>query len=155
MKLTFEIHGTHEGDHHALPKIKLTRAQHWLPKAQQYVAWKRHVCAALSEALKKAPQQYNAQGDLIVSAYPQEITGRKQIEIPKATHCRMDIVISFKNGRHADPENIFGSIADAIFHNDARLRGSFDFLENQPTAKVTVTITAELEKNLTAKRGTI
>lgn len=159
MNLTFEIVGTHEGDNHALPKAKLTRGQQWTEKAQRYAAWKRHVVDAFIQAARKAKLEQSVDKRLVqVSLYPSEVTGRKPIEILKAAHCRMEIFISFKNGKHADPENIFGSIADALFHNDARLRGSFDFSENEPKAKVSISIVALPEKEMSdsaQKNGTL
>jgi hypothetical protein len=159
MNLTFEIVGTHEGDNHALPKIKKTRNSYWTPEAQRYTAWKRHVVDAFIQAARQARIEQSVDKRLVqFSLYPPEVTGRKPIEILKAANCRMDIFISFKNGRHADPENIFGSIADALFQNDARLRGSFDFSENDPKAKVRVSIRATPEKEMSKsaqKSGTI
>ena len=38
----------------------------------------------------------------------------------------MDIQIWWKNEAHADGENVFGSIADALFKNDKKLDGSFE-----------------------------
>jgi hypothetical protein len=36
-------------------------------------------------------------------------------------------VIFWANEKHADPENVFGSIADALFENDNHVAGSFTF----------------------------
>lgn len=59
---------------------------------------------------------------------------------------RMDILIRWKNGTHGDPENVFGAIADALFHQDKYLAGSFDWdRKEKGSGKVEVTIT--LEKN--------
>lgn len=149
MILEFDIVGTHEGDVHALPKIKKTRAQHWTKEAQRYVAWKRHVQAAFFEAAKRDKiEQSVAQRLVQFCLYPPEITGKKPITLHPEAYARMDIDIAFKNRKHADPENIFGSIADALFHNDVRLRGSFDFSENEPKARVRVRITITDEKEM-------
>ena len=154
MNLEFEIVGTHEGDNHALPKIKKTKAQHWTKEAQRYVAWKRHVQTAFTDSVKgKNFEQSDAQRLVQISPYPPEITGRKQITITPAAYCHMEIFICFKNRKHADPENIFGSIADALFHNDARLRGSFDFSENEPKARVKVRIAIASEEEMKQKNN--
>jgi len=39
---------------------------------------------------------------------------------------KMAIVIRWKNNAHGDAENIFGSIADALFSQDKWLDGSFE-----------------------------
>ena len=55
---------------------------------------------------------------------------------------RMDIVIYWRNDVHADPENVFGSIADALFFQDKYLTGSFDFSEEMSeSARVEVLVT--------------
>lgn len=154
MNLEFEIVGTHAGDFHALPKIKLTKAQQWTDKAQQYAGWKRHVQAAFFQAAKQNKiEQSDAQRLVQFCLYPPEITGKKPITLHPEAYARMDIDIGFKNRKHADPENIFGSIADALFHNDVRLRGSFDFTENEPKARVRVRITIADEKEMNAKKA--
>lgn len=47
---------------------------------------------------------------------------------PKA---RMDVKIYWANEKHADPESVFGSIADAIFENDRHLDGSFKAIHSK------------------------
>lgn len=149
MKLTFEIVGTHEGDNHALPKIKKTRNSYWTPEAQRYAAFKRHIEDAFIRAAKEQKTEQSVDQRLVqLSLYPRDITAKKPIMLHPAAHARMDIFIVFKNRKHADPENIFGSIADALFQNDARLRGSFDFSENGPNAKVRVSISVTDEKEM-------
>ncbi len=55
---------------------------------------------------------------------------------------RMDIKIFWKNGAHADPDNVFKGIADALFKNDKFLDGSFEsYYSPEEIGKVEVTIT--------------
>lgn len=145
MEITFTIYGTPEGDNHALPKLKMTGRQHWTDKAQRYVAWKNFVEQEFQKAAKQKdlrdPREFKESTEhAIVALYPRAITGKKAITIQPGAYCHMAIFCNFKNKKHADPENIFGSIADALFHNDARLRGSFDFTEDAVKASVRVTI---------------
>jgi len=66
----------------------------------------------------------------------------KPITLDKDAKARMDIKIYWNSKVHGDPENIFGSVADALFKNDKNLAGSFDFeYSKDGTARVEVKIT--------------
>lgn len=106
----------------AVPKLKMTGRQHWTPKAQNYVAWKKTVASACSRELDRLGV-YADWYDRFAEVKPIQ-TGKEKI--------RMDIMIRWKNHAHGDPENIYGSLADAIFKQDKYLAGSFDF-EEKPT----------------------
>lgn len=141
MQLKITVHGTQDGDKNAQPKAKLTKGQQWTPKAHKYAAWKRHVQEAFFKATKPRSDELKRQAhEAIISHYPPEITGRKPITIQPGNWAHMELHIDFNSAKHADPENIFGSIADALFTNDNRLSGLFLFRENQPTAKVEILI---------------
>lgn len=123
MKITFTIKGNHEDPiGNPLPKIKKTRNSYWTPEAQRYNQWKRYVqMQYLEGAYPKLPAvEYDAAKRRIAS-------GKKPIALPAGAKAHMRIHISWKNGAHGDPENVFGSIADALFENDKNLAGSFDF----------------------------
>lgn len=118
------IHFTINGNNkdaigNAVPKLKMTGRQHWTIKAHEYVRWKSHVQAAYLDALREqaGPDEWN-------KAKRRIATGGKPIDLGDA-QARMDLVIGWKDNHHGDPENIFGSIADALFHNDKNLYGSF------------------------------
>jgi hypothetical protein len=64
----------------------------------------------------------------------------KPLIVPKGKKIYMDILIEWKDNTHADPENVFGSIADALFQNDKDLCGSFDVAEKRGAGKVSVRI---------------
>ena len=66
--------------------------------------------------------------------------GPKPLTIPEGFKARMDLKIWWRNDAHGDPENVFGSIADALFKNDKNLAGSFDFEEKKGRGVVYVTI---------------
>lgn len=119
--IRFIINGTHEGARkNAIPKLKKTRGQQWTPEAKRYVAWKAYVVDALLSELKLASK---AAHDIAVRNYA---TLGKPIDLAKRK-ARMDLMIHYNGEAHADPENIFGSIADALFYNDKHVAGSFDF----------------------------
>ena len=122
-KIKFTIKGNHQDPiGNPLPKIKKTRNSYWTKEAQRYAAWKIYVQVHfLDAAYPKLPTvEFDAMKRRVAS-------GGKPIALPLGTKAQMEIRISWKNGAHADPENVFGSIADALFENDKSLAGSFDF----------------------------
>ncbi len=105
-----------------LAKLRMTGPQHWRPEVQRYVRWK----------------------NLVRTEYWRQTAGRidnaKPLTTTKEQPMRMDIKIKWKNDVHADPEGVFGSIADALFENDKYLKGTFDF-ESAPAGRGEVEIT--------------
>jgi len=133
MLFTFTIFGNEaELLGNARPKARLTRQQLWTPQAKKYTMWKAHVVAAFLKSLNEDQRRffynvYAANGKPIPS---------------QSEKMRMDISIYWKNDRHGDPENIFGSIADAMFLQDKFLAGSFDFsASDEGAGRVEVAIT--------------
>jgi hypothetical protein len=136
--IEFTIYGTHRGKQiNPLPKLKMTGKQHWMPKAQEYTKWKGWVVAAYFDA--KFP---NAVIDCRDYGEAHDLMAGKPIVLDKDQKARMDIKIYWSNNVHGDPENIFGSIADALFKNDKNLAGSFDWeFSKNGLARVEVKIT--------------
>lgn len=122
-KIKFTIKGNHEDPlGNPIPKIKKTRNSYWTKEAQRYAKWKTYVQMRLLDALRAqiGPDEWNIAKRRIAC-------GKKPIALPAGAKARMDVSITWKNGSHADPENVFGSIADALFENDKKLAGTFDF----------------------------
>ena len=131
MVIEFTIVGNPKDEKgNAVPKLKMTGRQHWTDKAQAYVAWKKHVTCAFFKGLA----DNSGMGDVDVKAIREFVDNLAVIKplITEKQKVRMDIFIRWKDHTHGDPENIFGSIADAIFKQDKYLAGSFDFVE-EPT----------------------
>ena len=129
MIIEFSVHGLPWDDYgNPQPKLKMTGKQSWTKKAQRYVAWKKHVQNAFEDVTDHI-QDVTHMVDW--SEKKPLVTGKKKV--------RMEIMIYWKNHAHGDPENIFGSIADAIFLQDKYLAGSFNF-EEKPTGKGRVDI---------------
>lgn len=131
MVIEFTIRGNPKDPKgNAVPKLKMTGKQHWTEKAQAYVAWKKHVTCAFFKGLADNSGMGAADKEgvrMLVDNFAvikPLITEKQKV--------RMDILIRWKNHAHGDPENIFGSIADAIFKQDKYLAGSFDF-DPKPT----------------------
>lgn len=135
IEIRFTIKGTHEGPtNNAIPKLKKTGKQHWTPAARRYVKWKEHCVRALLEELeRRSPAAAReAAKNYAIFGKPLVLATRR---------ARMDIVIVWSDGHHGDPENIFGSIADALFHNDKYLAGSFDFKDEPGDGQVDILLT--------------
>jgi ribosomal protein S9 len=130
-----------------LPKLKMTGKQHWTVQARRYVAWKGHVVASFIEALGKI-----SPADARDCARNYAAVG--QPLILNAQRARMDIVITWSGGTHGDPENIFGSIADALFYNDKELAGSFDFKDEQGDGRVDILLTISEQRTWKKQKKT-
>lgn len=116
MEVLFEIPGS-EVFPNPLPKIRLTRRQRWDVRAQHYAAYKVMVQERLGGG--DMPGAIRRMVGLNLA------NGSKPLVL--AEKARMDIHIRWHGGRHGDPENVFGAIADSIFQNDKLLAGSFDW----------------------------
>lgn len=134
LNITFEIRGGgYDPMANPMPKIKYTKRQVWLQRVQNYVEWKKHVQVGFLDALKaqnpalgKISEQRLAKGEKPLD------TGNDRME--------MNIHIFWSGERHADSENVFGSIADSIFQNDKRLTGKFDYTDQPKTAEPYVVV---------------
>ncbi len=115
------------------PKARLTRQQTWTTQAQRYSAWKKHVVSSFLAELK------NSDIKEFQYRYNSFIANGKPI-LESDDKMKMDIKIWWRNNAHGDPENIFGSIADALFKQDKFLAGSFDFSDTIGIGKVEVEI---------------
>jgi len=119
-----------------MPKIKYTKRQQWLDRVQNFVMWKEHVVESYIAALEEAGQKEYAD-----DAEQRVMKGSKPIATG-TTPMRMDIHIYFRGKAHADPENVFGSIADALLEQDKWLAGSFEYThldkKEQPYVKITI-----------------
>lgn len=116
--IQFQIQGNHRApDGNPYPKSRLTKGQQWTDEAKDYVAWKAYVAKAFLKALPPrllsvCEKHYALGGKPIPSFFGE---------------AHMSVHAQYKNGRHPDTENVFGSIADSIFEDDNGLSGAFSF----------------------------
>jgi len=117
--IAFTISGNHKNAHgNPVPKLKMTAGQRWTPKAQGYAKWKIYVGMQYARILPLKDR---------TESLTRIAKGVKPIALKTGQPARMDLKIFWKRGvNHGDPENIFGSIADALFVNDNNLNGSFE-----------------------------
>ena len=122
MTISFTIPGNHKDPlGNPVPKLKMTGRQRWTDKAQEYAAWKQYVASAFLIELQR-------KGDAVIHEFLKIGVGgiKKPITLATAQRARMDIKIWWVSENHGDPENVFGSVADALFENDKHLDGSFE-----------------------------
>lgn len=121
MNVAFTVFGNPDDRNgNPLPKLKMTGKQHWTPRAKRYVAYKAQVERAFLGALSK---------EELEEANRNIVKYDRAIVIPKGVKAYMSIMCTWKNEAHPDAENVFGAIADALFFNDKKLTGAFDFME--------------------------
>lgn len=119
---------TIKGNHHdpkgnAMPKVKLTKNQQWTPRAQSYMQWKTFVGSAFIESIISDPY-------LRTHYAKNAVKYGKPIVVAPNAGALMKLKIYWKNEAHADPESVFGSIADALFENDKHLNGEFKYFHS-------------------------
>lgn len=126
-----------------LPKLKMTGNQTWMPAAKRYAAWKVFVQETYIESLGSKKWKQDACRNIAL--------GGKPIMLVAGERAHMSIVIHWWDETHGDPENIFGSIADALFHNDKHLSVNVEFVCKDPrkdrrgTVDVAIIITPEVK----------
>ncbi len=126
MEIKFTIYGNQEDSTgNPVPYTRVVGRALWVPGALKYAAWKDYVrkCYFEEYQLYGMPVLIDDKIDLKNMA----LAGKYKPQPIRLTRqkARMDLKIYFKNGHHADPDNIFKGIADALFRDDKDLDGSF------------------------------
>lgn len=136
--IKFTIKGNQENPNgNPIPYLRTTQASQWTDKAVRYQEWKGYVVGAYIKALekieKKERQAFEKYTDL-TKLKPIKNTGEK---------IHMQLQITWMNKAHADCDNVFKGIADALFTNDKFLVGEFDYEygDKGVAGQVVVTIT--------------
>lgn len=136
-QISFIVKGNQEKpDGNPIPYQRTTQASQWTDKARRYQEWKSYVVASYLDALEIIPKIDRADfGDAhdLIQKKPIKKTNKK---------IRVDIICYFADNSHADCDNIFKGIADALFMNDKYIAGSFDFIyPEDKKGKVEIKIT--------------
>lgn len=115
----FTIKGNHKSQTgNPMPKLKMTGKQHWTPRAQEYAKWKDHVVGSFFDSIRTAVAPAQSIADM-QRLYANNLARYgKPFVLNAIEHAFMSLRIYWSNKAHGDPENIFGSIADALFVND-------------------------------------
>lgn len=123
--LTFTILGNQLGPKkNPVPYTRVVGTALWTKPARKYNAWKEFVVGKFLVAYP------NYARTLLQHGKP----------IPPAHAKRMDLKIYYGSKTHADNDNIFKGIADALFANDKDLDGSFvgSYDTGQPRVEVSI-----------------
>lgn len=92
-----------------VPYVRVVGRALWLPKAKKYHAWKEYVRS------------------IFYREYPEfKFESAQPLTTKISARAQMSIVIYWVNGVHADPDNVFKGLADALFQNDKFLDGAFE-----------------------------
>lgn len=137
-KFTFTIKGNQESNvGNPLAYFRTTQGSRWNAGSKKYDAWKQFVKGCFLSELMDKKKITGADFKALVYVHP----NMKPIQKSKLK-MRMDLQIYWCSDAHADPDNVFKGIADALFENDKYLAGSFDFTQAiDKKGKVDVTIT--------------
>lgn len=117
-----------------VPYIRVVGRALWLPNAKKYHAWKGYVRRCF----------YSGYPELLMHDGKKLLVDDQPLTTKASEKARMDIKIFWMNGVHADPDNVFKGIADALFKNDKFLDGSFES-GYTPDAKGRVEVSVTLE----------
>lgn len=89
-------------------------------------------------------KRYQAYKASVVAAFLDQCPGEwghpKPLTTTRASRTRVSVMIYFKNGVHADPDNCFKAIADSLFACDKYVLGDFDFDYDSINPRVKVTL---------------
>lgn len=134
-KFTFTIEGNQESKTgNPIPYFRTTQGSKFSKGAMRYADWKEHVKGSfLAHCIDMG---YLNHQDFKALIYV--LPDMKPI-VKSKNKIRMDIHSTFIDDSHADSDNIFKGIADALFQNDKYLEGSFTF-ERGDKGKVEVKI---------------
>lgn len=109
----FIIYGNQDNpEGNPIPYHRSTQGSTWNPASKRYAAWKSYVVQA-------SGLEYGMDVKKLKMLNP--------IVIPAGCKAYMTLAIHFVDNTHADSDNIFKGIADALFVNDKKLAGRFDF----------------------------
>lgn len=124
-----------------IPYERSTQRTFWNQRDRRYHAWKDYVRGFCWEAINKLQGEPMIIDDTeLALKFRKFDPGAKPLQLKRK--CHMHILATYKHNAHADTDNVWKGIADALFKNDKNVAGSFDFeVVDRCTPKVEVTIT--------------
>lgn len=131
----FTVKGNHKNEKgNPVPYTRMTQGTKFGPKALSYADWKEYVRNTfLAHCVDQNLLNHEDFRGLVYA-----LPGLKPIVASK-NKVVMHIMITFMNDAHADSDNVFKGIADALFQNDKYVAGSFDYQYGE-AGKVDITI---------------
>lgn len=127
MEINFVIEGNQESPTgNPIPYTRVTQGTTWTDKALRYGAWKDYVVQKFEKSAKTCGFPLALDDKTAVLEMIRTKRPPKPINLAKKS-ARMDILIEWSNEAHADCDNVFKGILDALFVNDKGVTaGSFD-----------------------------
>lgn len=143
--ISFTIHGNHEDQAgNPIPYFRTTQKGQFNKGARRYHGWKDYVRKTYTDMFGDKPK---SPCRMTTTEYKKIYEfEKKQSEKPidlEGKKAYMTLAITFKNKAHADCDNIYKGIADALFINDKTLasRGfDYEYAEKGKGGKVEVLI---------------
>lgn len=133
--INFTIYGNQEKKNgNPIPYFRVTSQSRFSKGTKRYHEWEDYVRAAFIDGLKGKTMEYMTEVSGFVS-----FTNKKPIKAFDGK-IHMRLIIVWANKAHADSDNVFKGIADALFMNDKYLVGEFDYTYGD-VGRVEVTIT--------------
>jgi hypothetical protein len=123
MELLFTIRGNQEDPYgNPIPYFRVTSQSKFSKGAKRYNEWKTFVVAHYLDIMRTFPADTKREqfGDI------HDLLERAPITLAPGETAVMDIKILWANKKHADCDNIYKGIADALFKDDKYItHGSF------------------------------
>ena len=105
-RLTFIIRGNQEDpEGNPIGYHRTTQGSYWNEGSRRYYAWKEYVVAAFERGTRRTPKE------------------GKPLALKKGEKAQVAIKVYWKNGAHADLENIVKGVLDSLFENDKCVNG--------------------------------
>jgi len=120
--LNFTVHGNQENRiGNPIPCVRMTQGSQWSDPAMRYKEWKSFVVAQFIDLIQGMTKEERMHYSDIINLSEKKPIKKSDRKIV------VDLMIYFKDNSHADCDNIFKGIADALFMNDKYVVGSFDY----------------------------
>lgn len=124
IKLTFDILGNQESpSNNPQPYFRRTQRSLWNSGSRRYEAWKSYVVHYLIDAIE--PNESKEIRQFFHNVTQQMGQNSKAIKLAEGEKAFMYCIINWKNKGHADPDNVWKGIADALFFDDKHVDGGF------------------------------
>lgn len=143
MELKFTIKGNQENPKgNPIPYYRQTQRSSFFNKgAKRYHEWKDYVrdiaFGSTKDHIVITPKVHRLG---IAVAIDTSHSNRTSIQLTGERKLYMNLKIYFANKAHADSDNIFKGVADALFDNDKYVAGSFDFDYDKENPRIEVEI---------------
>ena len=126
--LTFTIRGNQEDpEGNPIGYHRTTQGSYWNEGSRRYYAWKEYVVAAFERGTRRTPK------------------AGKPLALKKGETAQISLKVYWKNGAHADLDNLVKGVLDSLFENDKyvnKINASCEMAEDKRgRVEIEITIT--------------